>query len=320
MGNLITAVIRQRLNDEMCISQMPFSGRISDVDFLGRLYDLKALPSYDGRFPSADGDIYQHTVNNDDWDCGWMFSDSRFNLLYCEDEVFLKFLSETIHPAVRTNPLEVEHLRQMYNRHLSESGFEIIQTDEIAQMPVFSGIRKDYAQAHLMEKKAKIKKLLDSSYVESKVKLMNDSIAKDTDLALGTAKELIETICKSILSQKAVSYAPDLTIAQLLKITINQLDFTPKHVSNPEIAHKSILQVLAGIKSMIQGLAELRNEYGTGHGKTADFKGLEPKYARLLVALSSEVAILLLSTNGEGAELIEDDIKSQPSNDDDLLF
>lgn len=319
MGNMITAKIRQRLADEMSIFNTPCSGEMGDADFLGRLFDLEALPSRDGRYHSAYGDIYQHTVNNDDWPFNWMFSDRRFNLLYCSDSDFLRFLSETLHPAVRTNPLEVERLQERYNRHLLESGFEIIQTDEINGMPIFSGVRRDYIQGHLMEKKAEIKRLLDSSYVETKVKLMHDSISTDTDLALGTAKELIETICKSILRQKGVSYSPDLSIAQLLKRTIAQLDFTAKLVSNPEIAHRSILQVLGGMTSMIQGLAELRNEYGTGHGKTPNFKGLEPKYARLLVALSSEIAILLLSTNGEGAELIDEEGKGQ-SQDDDLPF
>jgi hypothetical protein len=61
------------------------------------------------------------------------------------------------------------------------------------------------------------------------------------------------------------------------------------------------------MNNIIQGVAELRNSYGTGHGKDADFKGLEAKYARLLVGVVSEFVILLLTTNGEHAELVESD-------------
>ena len=50
---------------------------------------------------------------------------------------------------------------------------------------------------------------------------------------------------------------------------------------------------------------ELRNGYGTGHGKNPDFKGLEIKFAKLLVGVVSEIAIFYLATNGETAELIE---------------
>jgi hypothetical protein len=52
-------------------------------------------------------------------------------------------------------------------------------------------------------------------------------------------------------------------------------------------------------------VTELRNAYGTGHGKDADFKGLETKYAKLLVGVVSEIVIIFLATNGETAELVE---------------
>ena len=32
-------------------------GRLQEIDFLSRIYDLKSLPSYDDRFPDAAGDI-----------------------------------------------------------------------------------------------------------------------------------------------------------------------------------------------------------------------------------------------------------------------
>lgn len=32
-----------------------------------------------------------------------------------------------------------------------------------------------------------------------------------------------------------------------------------------------------------QGVAELRNHYGTGHGKAAGTKGLQPRHAKLAV-------------------------------------
>ncbi|MNY76603.1 hypothetical protein D3C86_2162410 [compost metagenome] len=49
----------------------------------------------------------------------------------------------------------------------------------------------------------------------------------------------------------------------------------------------------------------MRNDFGTGHGKDANFVVIEPKYAKLIVGVVSEIAIFYLSTNGEFAEIIE---------------
>ena len=40
-----------------------YYGRLEEIDFLKRLYDLERMPSFDSRFVSAEQDIWQHTVN-----------------------------------------------------------------------------------------------------------------------------------------------------------------------------------------------------------------------------------------------------------------
>ena len=73
----------RRLNifDGMKIEGVIWCGQLNDVEFLERVFDLKALPSHDTRFDSAAGDIWQHRFNNDDWDVHWVFEDTRFRLL-----------------------------------------------------------------------------------------------------------------------------------------------------------------------------------------------------------------------------------------------
>lgn len=303
--NSITDVTRRQIADEMNLEKMWYHGNQTEPDFLTRLFDLKSLPSRDYRYSNAYDDIHQHMVNNNDWDEDWIYSDPRINLLHCEDETYLKFLAMTLHPRVRTNSDQVQKLIEIYNKHLNSDGFEIAQTDEISGRPVFTGRQKTIGQAHLVAKKVEIKKYLNTAYVNGKINTMTDAIHKDTDLAIGTAKELLETTCKSILRQKGIEINTNWTLPQLLKATTNSLDFEPKEASDPEKAEKAIKQILGGISSIVQGVGELRNGYGTGHGKDADFKGLEIKYAKLLVGVVSEIAILYLATNGETAELVE---------------
>jgi hypothetical protein len=303
--NKITDVTRQHIADEMQLGKLWYHGNQSEPDFLTRLFNLKSLNSRDIRYGNAYDDIYQHMVNNNDWDINWIYTDPRINLLHCEDELYLRFLATTLHPIIRTSADEIVIILELYNKHLAGDGYEIIQTDEVSGKPIYSGRQQVIGQAHLTAKKAEIKKYLNTSYVNGKINMMNDSINKDTDLAIGTAKELLETTCKSILKEKGNAIDPDWTLPQLLKATSLVLDFTPKFASDPDKADKAIRQILGGISSIVHGVAELRNDYGTGHGKDADFKGLEIKYAKLFVGVVSEVAILYLATNGETAELIE---------------
>lgn len=69
-----------------------YYGRLEEIDFLKRLYDLERMPSFDSRFANAEQDIWQHTVNNDDYPYCLVFEDKRFNLQDGSDEVYLKFL------------------------------------------------------------------------------------------------------------------------------------------------------------------------------------------------------------------------------------
>ena len=304
--NTITDITRRQIADETSLNNLWYHGNSTEPDFLARLFDLKGLPSKDYRYSNAYDDIYQHMVNNTDWDSDWLYDDPRINLSYCNDDIYLRFLALTLHPRVRTDADEIHKLVDIYNKHLGNDGFEVIQTDEISGKPIFTGRQKVIGQSGLLAKKIEIKKYLNTEYVNGKIDIMNDAIRKDTDLAIGTAKELLETTCKSILKQKIVMVDPNWTLPQLLKVTTSALDFTPKEAANPENAEKSIKQILGGISSIVHGVSELRNSYGTGHGKDADFKALEAKYAKLLVGIVSEIVILYLSTNGETAELVEE--------------
>lgn len=306
--NKITDVTRQHTADEMQLEKIWFHGNQNEPDFLARLYNLKNLPSRDSRYSNAYDDIWQHMVNNNDWDIDWIYTDPRINLLHCEDDQYLKFLSMTLHPIVRTNTDERTKLLELYNKHLAGDGYEIVKTDEVSGKPIYSGRQQIIGQAHLAAKKTEIKKYLNTAYVNGKINTMNDAVSKDTDLAIGTAKELLETTCKSILKQHAINIDSDWTLPQLLKATTSALDFTPKEAADPDKAEKAIKQILGGITTIVHGVAELRNGYGTGHGKDADFKGLEIKYAKLFVGVVSEIAILYLATNGETAELIEEPV------------
>lgn len=134
---MISDVTRRAIVDRLVAGNHDWPGRLDEDDFLSRLYDLNSLPSDDTRFESAAGDIWQHQVNNRDWNADWVFYDSRFNLLRGSDEEFLRFLCETIHPSVRPNTEEAQRLAELYNEQLRRDGWELYARNEISGRPVF---------------------------------------------------------------------------------------------------------------------------------------------------------------------------------------
>ncbi len=138
--NEITEVTRRSIVDYLTL-KVKWFGRLSEDEFLARIYDLTSIPSNDGRFKNAIGDIRQHRVNWSDWPDDWVFLDERFNILWAEDEVFLKFLCETVHPVVRPDGDEVKRIVGYYNYLLKNDGWELFEKADISGRPVF-GARK----------------------------------------------------------------------------------------------------------------------------------------------------------------------------------
>lgn len=134
---MISEVTRRNIIDFITASRISWVGRVEEQAFLSRLYDLEKLPSRDYRFPTASGDIWKHRVMNYDWPDDWVFYDDRFNLLRAPDDEFLRFLCETVHPVVRSDPDDVNTLVTGYNKHLAKDGWELFQKDQISSRPVF---------------------------------------------------------------------------------------------------------------------------------------------------------------------------------------
>ena len=131
MDNQISSVTRKDLFDELSNLGYLWYGRLDEIQFLNRLYNLKKLPSLDERFKNAQDDIWQHCINNpQDWDNWWVLNDKRFDLLHCPDEDFFKFICEMIHPFVRTEN-EVNEILPIINKYLNKDNFELFPKNYI---------------------------------------------------------------------------------------------------------------------------------------------------------------------------------------------
>jgi len=305
--NQITDVTRQSIADELDISRIHYAAKLEEPDFWARLLNLQKLPSNDSRYNNAYEDIHKHMVMNRDWDDQWYMTDPRIHMLHAPDDLYKRFLALTIHPRICTDEKQISALIAIYDKHLAGDNLRMLQTSNISGKPVYEVVAVGAGQAAAAASKQQIKKLLNTAYVDAKIKVMHDNIKINTELAIGMGKELLETACKSILKQRSITINKDWSLSQLFRETLKQFDFTPVGAEDPELARRGIAALLSGVNSIVHGIGDLRNSYGSGHGKDADFKGIKPKYASLFVGLVSQVVILLLETNGEQAELVETD-------------
>jgi hypothetical protein len=155
----ISIIVRQAIFDEITLNKISWSGRLEEPDFLNRIFDLSKMPSYDSRYDNAFDDIHKHRIMNYDWEEDWVFTDRRFNLLHCDEEVLLKFLSLTINPVSRTEEEGVGQLMEIYNRNLSEIGIEFYEKSKIAGKPIYGYREIAIGQTSIANADAKHRKI-----------------------------------------------------------------------------------------------------------------------------------------------------------------
>lgn len=296
----ITNITRKDLFDAMVVEKVDWAGTLEEPEFLARLYDLKSLPSTDHRFPDAAGDIWQHRINNFDWEDHWIFYDRRFDLMNGDDELLLRFLAESVHPIVRPDVTESHKLVQLYNEFLKNDGFELAEKSRISGKPIYVGRNVGVIDVPGVSNAKEVLSGTDLVYVSQQITRMEAAVLNDPGLAIGTAKELVETCCKTILTERSIEVSKTDDLPKLVKRTVKELRLTPKDIPDAAKAANTIRVLLSNLATITNGIAELRNKYGTGHGKAATSKGLSSRHAKLAVGAASTLAVFLAETHREG--------------------
>lgn len=143
---------------------------------------------------------------------------------------------------------------------------------------------------------AELQEKFSSEYLSKQIELMLRMQNENPTDAIGQAKELIESCCKTILDGIGVAWDKNWDISKLTGETLNQLSLTPESISSTDPIDKNIKAVLGNLKGITSKLAEIRNAYGSGHGKSAAFTGLEERHAKLAVGCSITFVTFLWDT------------------------
>lgn len=135
-SNRITEATRREILDSLVLDGKEFHGRLDLIAFLKRIWDLESMPSTDPRFDSADGDIWQHMVRNNDWEVSYLLYE-YLELPTASDEVFIKFLETCVHPVVLPDPVEQTERVEEFNQNLAVDGYSLMVKSYKSSKPVY---------------------------------------------------------------------------------------------------------------------------------------------------------------------------------------
>lgn len=280
------------------VLKMSLYGRLEEISFLERLFPLDEMVSNDTRYITAREDIIKHTIANDDWPQYWIFTDNRFNLIGCEDATFLEFLCTVFHPVVRKNiePWKVFLLK--INELLHVDGYELVEQTSISGHVEYSWILLSLGREYQENALNSIEKFLDTDYVRMQISEMEKAVETKPYIAIGKAKELIETCCRSLLDASGIVVASKMDLPILFGITCEYLELAPNKNELKDVTHDNGLAkvILGNYIQIVSKLAELRNSFGDGHGRAKTFLPLPSRYARLAVGSAITVVEFMLST------------------------
>ena len=120
-------------------AKISYHGRLDELGFLERLYDLDNMPSNDSRYSNAHGDISCHLRFGDCEDEYWTFQDERFSLCQGDgDEALSHFLCMMLHPSVRIENSQWRDYLQKFNELLREDGYELYLAKKISGRDIYA--------------------------------------------------------------------------------------------------------------------------------------------------------------------------------------
>ena len=127
--------VRRDILDDLLTRDGSIEGRADLISFLRRAWNLRELPSEDGRFENAERDIWQHMVNNSDWTTEYLYVE-RLSILDCPDAQFIRFLEAVLHPLVRRSEEEQQQYASLINSRLEPLNWKLFPSKEDSRLYV----------------------------------------------------------------------------------------------------------------------------------------------------------------------------------------
>jgi len=131
-------------------------------------------------------------------------------------------------------------------------------------------------------------------HIEQHVLGIEKSVSDNPGLVFDLSKTLIESVCRTILTERGISYSQADGLPKLFKTVSQYLPFLPNVVKDESEIRKSLKKTLSGLSTAVQGICELRNSCGfASHGSDRPRPLMEAVQALLAVQTTDAIVAFL---------------------------
>lgn len=233
------------------------------------------------------------------------FQDERFapnpDCRYQDSSVRRETTQAYLEAVDWTDPAHVSRFLRVAERLLH--GWEAQHLTQFWQSLRRDGYDVDHVTGQISPRGPKLtidslSKITDPSAIREQLDRIRRSANDDPALAIGTAKELVESTAKIVLIELGHPVDDRADLPELAKAAQLALGLHPTAVpsSDPD-SSDGVRRILGAVTTIASGLAELRNRgHGTGHGPATARIGLRPRHAHLAVNAAITWCQLMLDT------------------------
>jgi Abortive infection C-terminus len=176
------------------------------------------------------------------------------------------------------------------NRFLAREGMEIVLLRDRPQLTVLG--RSGVVVGAIAAKVATI----DFDTVQRDIGRALASAHEDPEDALTAACSIVESVCRSILSELKLPLPAKRDIDGLMRAVQEPLGLSPTRTDLPPEIASDVRQVLSGMTTVVKGVGALRTHAGDAHGRERGFRRIDARIARLAVHAASTMALFLIET------------------------
>jgi hypothetical protein len=104
--------------------------------------------------------------------------------------------------------------------------------------------------------------------IDQQIEAIEHALDNIPDFAFDLSKTLVESVCKTVLTDIGRPPDPSWDCPRLVRETLNQFSLMPPDHPDPSKGRESVKRTINGMLQAIQGMCELRNNYGiASHGR-----------------------------------------------------
>jgi hypothetical protein len=131
-----------------------------------------------------------------------------------------------VHPVVQPDTGRAAEIVADLNRLLASDGWMLKPHTQLSGRPVFASARTAANTMAAVDFAHETAARVDAEHISQQVTWMEGAVETDPDLAIGTAKEFVESICKTILDERGEPYGKNDDLLVLVRKTtkVLQLD------------------------------------------------------------------------------------------------